>query len=80
MQSRIVVNPTETWDRMLSMGMDPFECRDFLSASVQQQRHNFEMCRKMLSPKQRNAMELRILNGEIMLSVVSNACLLQGLP
>lgn len=80
MQTQNVNTAIETRERMIAQGMDPIECRDFLKNAVLQQRHNFESVRLMMSPKQRNAMELRILNGEIMLSCISNACLIQSLP
>lgn len=80
MKTSVILTAEETRARMEAQGLNPEMCREFLVESVTLQRANFETLRKILPPRQRNAMELRILNGEIMLSVVNNACLNQSLP
>lgn len=75
MQTRKPLTPTETRRRMLAQGLNPEACKNFMQESCRTFRSNFEIIRPLLSQKEANELELQILNGEIMLSIIRNACL-----
>jgi hypothetical protein len=70
---------TAVRQRIISQGMNPEHCRDYVARTVKVDRDNFEIIRCMLSKEQAASYELEILNAEIMLSILNNACLVKGL-
>lgn len=80
MQSRIVVNSTETRERMIAKGLSPELCREFLKESVSMERSLFETLKPTLSEDQRQKRRLYVIQAELLLGIISDACIDQSLP
>jgi hypothetical protein len=80
MLTQLPTTATEARERMIARGLNPEICREFLRDSVSMERNLFETVKPMLTEEQRQARRLYVIQAELLLGVIGDACIDQSLP
>lgn len=80
MFTQLPTTATEARARMISRGLDPEICREFLTDFVKAERNLFETIKPMLTDEQRHRRRFYVIQAELLLGIISDACIDQSLP